>query len=153
MAVKTNVMRILQQQKIPFKEHSAKADPSLSAEQMAAQLGEDPARFFKTLVTVGHSGEHFVFMVPAPASLDLKKAAKAVGEKSIEMIAQKQLLPLTGYIHGGCSPIGMKKAFKTVIDAGCRNFEKIIFSAGRLGCFVELDSRLLPYETADISVY
>lgn len=153
MAVKTNVMRILQQQKIPFREHTTKADPSLSADMIAALLGEDPARFFKTLVTVGHSGEHYVFMVPAPASLDLKKAAKAVGEKFIEMIAQKQLLPLTGYIHGGCSPIGMKKAFKTVIDSSCRNFKTIIFSAGKLGCFVETDSRLLPYETADISAY
>ena len=90
-------------------------------------------------------------MVPADASLNLKKAAAAAGEKSLEMLPQKELLPLTGYVHGGCSPIGMKKEYPVYIDQSCRNFDTIVFSAGKVGFQVELDSRLLPYPTADIA--
>lgn len=134
---KTNVMRILDQKKIPYQNHtydSAKTD----AEEVARSLGQEPARLFKTLVTVGKSKEHYVFMVPGEKELDLKKAAKAAGEKSLEMIPQKELLPLTGYVHGGCSPIGMKKQFPTFIDVSAEGFETIFFSAGRGGYQVEL---------------
>ena len=103
-------------------------------------MGEDVNCTFKTLVTVSDKGEHFVFVVPVAENLDLKKAAKTVGVKSITMIKQKELLPLTGYIHGGCSPIGMKKRFKTVFHETAQNFEKIYFSAGKVGCQVEIET-------------
>ena len=106
--------------------------------EVAAALGEDPEKVFKTLVTVGKTGQHYVFMIPVAKELDLKKCAGAVGEKSVEMIPQKDLLPLTGYIHGGCSPIGMKKPFRTVIDASAEGFDTILFSGGKIGFQVEL---------------
>ena len=122
---------------------------------MAALLGQDPAHVFKTLVTVAGSGEHYVFVVPVAKELDLKKAAKAVQEKSIEMIKSKELLPLTGYIHGGCSPIGMKKPFRTVIDRSAEGFDTILFSGGRIGTQVEtsLDElrKAIRFELGDIS--
>ena len=105
---------------------------------MAQALGENPDVVFKTLVTEGKSGDHYVFVIPVEKELNLKKAAKSVGEKSIEMIRQKELLPLTGYIHGGCSPIGMKKQFVTTIDKSAEDYEKIIFSAGKIGYQVEI---------------
>lgn len=108
-ADKTNVMRILDQKKIKYKVHEYKDSGAVSGVEVAAALGQDPKRAFKTLVTIGKSGNHYVFMVPVAEELDLKKAAKSVGEKNIEMIKSKELLPLTGYIHGGCSPVGMKK--------------------------------------------
>ena len=104
---KTNVMRILDQKGIDYESYSYEPDPTRTGEQIARLLGQDPEAVFKTLVTVARSGEHYVFVIPVVAELDLKKAAKAVDEKAIEMIKQKELLPLTGYVHGGCSPLGM----------------------------------------------
>ncbi|MCH5202596.1 MAG: Cys-tRNA(Pro) deacylase [Oscillospiraceae bacterium] len=129
---KTNVMRILDQKKINYKcfEYD---NTKLSATQVAQSLNIKVGMLFKTLVTVAKSKEHYVFMVPAEKELDLKKAAKAAGEKSIEMLPQKELLPLTGYIHGGCSPIGMKKQYKTFIDITAVDHEEIFFSAGKIG--------------------
>ena len=108
---KTNVMRVLDAKKIPYENHAYEPDPTLSGEDIAKILGEDPEKVFKTLVTQGKSGSYYVFVVPVKEELDLKKAAKAAGEKAVSMIKQKELLPLTGYVHGGCSPIGMKKYF------------------------------------------
>lgn len=130
---KTNVMRLLEQKKIAY-EHKELADADgLSGVEIAEKLGENIDQAFKTLVTTGKTGAHYVFVVPVAAELDLKKAASAVGEKNIEMLKQKDLLPLTGYVHGGCSPIGMKKFFTTVIDASARTFDSIYFSAGKIG--------------------
>ena len=112
---KTNVMRVLDSKKIEYKSHTYEADATLTGEQIAGILGEDVSHVFKTLVTVGKTGEHYVFVIPVSEELDLKKAAKAAGEKSIDMIKQKELLPLTGYVHGGCSPVSMKKQFKSLI--------------------------------------
>ena len=109
MEEKTNVMRILEQKKIAYQPHSYVTTDAVSGTEVAAVLGQDPKRVFKTLVTVAKSGNHYVFVIPVEKELDLKKAAKAVGEKSIDMVKSKELLGLTGYIHGGCSPIGMKK--------------------------------------------
>ena len=135
---KTNVMRILDGKKIPYEMHTYEADPTLSGEEIANILGENPDCVFKTLVTQGKSGQYYVFVVPVKCELDLKKAAKEAGEKNIAMIKQKDLLPLTGYVHGGCSPIGMKKAFPTFIHQTAKDFEKIFVSAGRVGAQIEL---------------
>ena len=135
---KTNVMRILDQKKIKYESHSYKPDATMSGEENALILGEDPEKVFKTLVTQGKSGAYYVFVVPVKAELDLKKAAKASGEKSISMIKQKELLPLTGYVHGGCSPIGMKKHFPTFIHETVSGLEKLFVSAGKVGFQVEL---------------
>ena len=153
---KTNVMRILDGAKIPYKYLNYVTSGAVAAPDLAAALGEDPAHVFKTLVTVGKSGAHYVFMVPAAEELHLKKAAAAVGEKSIEMIKSKELLPLTGYIHGGCSPIGMKKLFKTTIHITASDFATILFSAGKIGHQVELSlsdlQKVIPVEISDIIV-
>ena len=133
---KTNVMRVLDSKKIPYESHSYDADPSMSGEQIAEILGEDADRVFKTLVTQGKSKQYYVFVIPVNGGLDLKKAATASGEKSISMIKQKDLLPLTGYVHGGCSPIGMKKQFKTLIHKTALDGEKIFVSAGKVGYVV-----------------
>ena len=135
---KTNVMRVLDGKKIAYESHSYEPDQTLTGAEIAGILGEDTSRVFKTLVTRGKSGQYYVFVVPVEAELDLKKAAKAAGEKSVEMIKQKELLPLTGYIHGGCSPIGMKKAFTTFIHQTAQDGEKIFVSAGKVGCQIEL---------------
>jgi len=135
---KTNVMRVLEAKKMVYVPHTYQPDSSLSGEQIAEILGEKPERVFKTLVTQGKSGQHYVFVIPVEAELDLKKAAKAAGEKSIAMIPQKELLPLTGYVHGGCSPIGMKKAFPTFLHASAERAESICVSAGKVGFQVEL---------------
>lgn len=135
---KTNVMRVLDGKKIAYESHSYEPDQSLTGAEIAGILGEDTSRVFKTLVTRGKTGQYYVFVVPVEAELDLKKAAKAAGEKSVEMIKQKELLPLTGYIHGGCSPIGMKKAFTTFIHETAKDGEKIFVSAGKVGCQIEL---------------
>ena len=115
---KTNVMRILDQKKIPYEArhypHGAEAVDGLA---VARALGEDPAGVFKTLVTRGSKGGYYVFVIPVAEELDLKKAARAVGEKSVAMLHVKELLPLTGYVRGGCSPVGMKKQFPTVFHA------------------------------------
>ena len=134
---KTNVMRILDQKKIPYTPHFY--DPgTVDGRSVAALTGEDPARVFKTLVTAGASKRYYVFVIPVCRELDLKKAAKAVGEKSIAMIRQAELQPLTGYIHGGCSPLGMKKQLKTTIDASAQSLPRMLVSAGRVGAQVEL---------------
>ena len=135
---RTNVMRVLDQKKTEYTAHTYDPDPTLTGEQIAAILGEDAKKVFKTLVTVGKTGAHYVFVVPVEAELDLKKAAKAAGEKSIEMIKQKELLPLTGYVHGGCSPIGMKKPFKTFIHESASHYDKVFVSAGKVGFQIEL---------------
>ena len=135
---KTNVMRVLDGKKIAYESHSYEPDQTLTGAEIAGILGEDPSRVFKTLVTRGKTGQYYVFVVPVEAELDLKKAAKAAGEKSVEMIKQKELLPLTGYIHGGCSPIGMKKAFPTFIHQTAQEGEKIFVSAGKVGWQIEL---------------
>ncbi len=135
---KTNVMRILSQKKIPYNEYYYGDTGAISGVDVADALGEDPERAFKTLVTVGKTKQNYVFMIPVAEELDLKKGAKAVGEKNIDMIPQKELLPLTGYVHGGCSPIGMKKQFRTVIDASAERFESIMFSGGKIGYQVEV---------------
>ncbi|MCR5773618.1 MAG: Cys-tRNA(Pro) deacylase [Lachnospiraceae bacterium] len=137
---KTNVMRILDGKKISYESHTYDADPTLTGEQIADILGEPVEHVFKTLVTVAKSGEHYVFIVPVAEELDLKKAAKAAGEKSIDMIKQKELLPLTGYVHGGCSPIGMKKQFQTFAHVSAKQTERIYVSAGRVGAQIELAS-------------
>ena len=135
---KTNVMRILEGKKIPYCGHSYEADPTLSGEDIAGILGEDPGKVFKTLVTQGKSGAYYVFVVPVKEELNLKKAATVSKEKSISMIKQKDLLALTGYVHGGCSPIGMKKPFSTFIHESALDIDKIFVSAGRVGLQIEL---------------
>ena len=136
---KTNVMRVLDSLKIGYVGHTYEPDPTRSGEEIAAILGEDAANVFKTLVTVGKTGQHYVFVIPVAEELDLKKAASAAGEKSIAMIKQKELLPLTGYVHGGCSPIGMKKPFPTFIHESALILERIFVSAGKVGYQIELD--------------
>ena len=136
---KTNVMRILDQKKIKYNEYYYGDTDAISGIDVANVLNEDPNRVFKTLVTVAKSKQNYVFMIPVEKELDFKQCAKSVHEKSIEMIPQKELLPLTGYVHGGCSPIGLKKQFKVVIDKSANNFEKIIFSGGKVGYQVEVD--------------
>ena len=135
---KTNVCRVLDAKKIAYVLHTYTPDASMSGEEIAGILGEDPEKVFKTLVTQGRSGGYYVFVVPVREELDLKKAAKAAGEKAISMIRQKELLPLTGYVHGGCSPIGMKKHFPTWIHESALGCEHIFVSAGRVGFQIEL---------------
>ncbi len=135
---KTNVMRVLDSKKIVYESHSYEPDATMTGEEIAALLGEEPEKVFKTLVTQGKSGAYYVFVVPVKAELDLKKAAKAAGEKSISMIKQKDLLGLTGYVHGGCSPIGMKKQFATFIHETASDLDKIFVSAGKVGFQIEL---------------
>lgn len=151
---KTNVMRLLEQKKAAYTPHYYECAEALSGVEVAEMLGEDPDRVFKTLVTTAGSGEHYVFMVPVKQELDLKKAAKAVQEKSMEMLKARELLPLTGYIHGGCSPIGMKKPFRTVIDESAENFDTILFSGGKIGCQVETAlaelRKVVTVESADL---
>lgn len=136
---KTNVMRILDQKKISYHSYYYGDTSAVSGAEVAEILGLDPCRVFKTLITVSHSKKYYVFMIPVLKELDLKKAAKAVGEKSISMLPSKELLGLTGYIHGGCSPIGMKKQFPVVIDESANIYSQIIFSAGKIGYQVELN--------------
>ena len=135
---KTNVMRVLEQKNIPYTPHAYNPDAGLDGASVARQLGRDPETVFKTLVARGASGGLYVFDIPVEASLDLKKAAKAVGEKSVAMIHQKELLPLTGYVHGGCSPVGMKKQYPTVFDETAEILDTIMVSAGKIGFQVEL---------------
>ena len=153
---KTNVMRILDQKKIKYVSHCYADTDAISGEEVAAVLGQDPNQVFKTLVTKAASGNYYVFLVPVNRELDLKKAAKAVGEKSISMVKSKDLLPLTGYIHGGCSPIGMKKSYKTIIHTSAADFDTIIFSGGKIGYQVELSlddlKQVLRFDCEDIIV-
>lgn len=151
---KTNVMRILDQKKVAYTSYCYVDTGVVSGLEVASILGQDPRQVFKTLVTVGNSRNNYVFLVPVEKELDLKKAARAVGEKSISMIKEKELLPLTGYVHGGCSPVGMKKQFRTVIDASAGGLDTIIFSGGKIGYQVEtsLDElrKALRFELEDI---
>ena len=136
---KTNVMRVLEQKNIPYIAHAYDPDGGLDGVSVARQLGQDPEAVFKTLVARGASGGLYVFDIPVEDSLDLKKAAKAVGEKSVAMLPQRELLPLTGYVHGGCSPVGMKKRFPTLFHESCLELETMCVSAGKVGYQVELN--------------
>ena len=151
---KTNVCRVLDQKKVSYKTHVCPDAEGVSGYEIAAVLNENPEQAFKTLVTVGKTGKNYVFVVPVNKELDLKKAAKAVGEKSIEMIKSKELLPLTGYVNGGCSPIGMKKFFPTTFHKTAEDFETIMFSAGKIGHQVEVKlsdiDKVIRYQIADI---
>ena len=151
---KTNVMRVLDQKKISYKSYCYAETGAVNGMEVAEILKENPDTVFKTLVTVGKTGSHYVFVVPVNRELDLKKAASAAGEKSIEMLKAKDLLPLTGYVHGGCSPIGMKKQFPTYIHQTAADYDTIFFSAGRVGAQVELPlsalQQALPVTPADI---
>lgn len=138
---KTNVMRILDQKKIEYKSYCYLESGAISGVDVASAMGEDENKVFKTLVTVSKTNKNYVFVIPVAHELDLKKAAKAVGEKSIDMIKQKDLQPLTGYIHGGCSPIGMKKFFPTVVHSSAEDYDTIIFSAGKIGYQVEISPK------------
>lgn len=155
---KTNVMRILDQKEIPYTPHTYPHEEGEAVDgvTVAGIMGQDPERVFKTLVARGASGALYVFDIPVADSLDLKKAAKAVGEKSVAMLHQKELLPLTGYVHGGCSPIGMKKQYPTVFHETAEILDTIIVSAGKIGCQVELSPTdligLVGAETADLTV-
>lgn len=135
---KTNVMRVLDGKRISYESHSYEPDAAMSGEEIAGILEEDPEKVFKTLVTQGKSGAYYVFVVPVGAELDLKKAAKVAGEKAVSMIKQKELLPLTGYVHGGCSPIGMKKQFPTFVHETATDFDRVFVSAGKAGFQIEL---------------
>lgn len=135
---KTNVMRVLERNKISYASHFYEPDGKLTGAEIAELLGEPAQRVFKTLVTAGKPGKYYVFVVPVREELNLKKAAAAAGEKSVSMIPQKELLPLTGYVHGGCSPVGMKKALPTFMDASAEGMERVFVSAGKLGCQIEL---------------
>ena len=157
-------MRILDQHGVSYITHDYESTGAISGMEVAAALGQDPARTFKTLVAEGagkvsggngeRTKEHYVFVVPVAAELNLKKAASTVGEKSIAMIKQKELLPLTGYIHGGCSPLGMKKQFTTIIDSSAKDKETIMFSAGRIGQQIETSpaelAKALDFEYGEI---
>lgn len=148
-------MRMLDKLKINYKHYTYSDTDAVSGIEVATVLNQNPAQVFKTLVTVSKSKKYYVFMLPVAEELDLKKAAHAVGEKSIEMLKSKELLPLTGYIHGGCSPIGMKKFFPTTIDKSAENFSTIIFSAGKIGYQVELSlndlRKVIKIQTAELT--
>lgn len=141
--VKTNAMRLLDEMGIDYKDYDLDLKDAASADEVARMLGKDPQAIFKTLVTVGSDKNHYVFMVPADAHLSLKKAAKAAGVKNIEMIPQKELFGLTGYVHGGCSPLAMKKSFPTFVDESCILFDSICFSGGKIGVQIEMDPQIL----------
>ncbi len=153
---KTNVMRILEQKNISYVAHTYDPEAGMDGVSVARQLGQNPESVFKTLVARGASGELYVFDIPVGESLDLKKAARAVGEKSVEMIRQKELLPLTGYVHGGCSPVGMRKQYPTVFDETAELFDTVMVSAGKIGFQVELAPaaliELVGGTTADLTV-
>ena len=153
---KTNVMRVLDSCGIAYTAHTYPADGPIDGVSVARMLGQDPECVFKTLVTKGASGAYYVFDIPVAENLDLKKAARAVGEKSIAMLPQRELLPLTGYVHGGCSPVGMKKQFPTVFHETVEIIDTIMVSAGKIGFQVECEPAallaLLEAATADVTV-
>lgn len=152
---KTNVMRILDQKKINYNSYCYAETGETRGTEVARLLNQDPNQVFKTLVTIGASKKNYVFVIPVNKELNLKKAAKAVNEKKIEMIKSKELLPLTGYVHGGCSPIGMKKQFTTVVDESAQEFDTIMFSAGKIGYQVQVAledlKKIIRFEFNDIS--
>lgn len=153
---KTNVMRTLDQRKVPYTPHTYDPNGPVDGVSVAAGLGMDPASVFKTLVAKGASGAYYVFDIPVAESLDLKKAARAVGEKSVAMIHQKELLPLTGYVHGGCSPVGMSKHFPTYFAEEVILIDTMICSAGKVGHQVEVAPdaliALVDGQVADLTV-
>lgn len=154
---KTNAMRALDRLKLEYATHSyGDGSEAVSGVEAARLLGQDERRVFKTLVTEGKSRAHYVFMIPVAEELDLKKAAASVGEKALCMLKAKELLPLTGYVHGGCSPIGMKKPFRTVAHKTAKDFETIFFSAGKIGLQIEAGlqalEKVVPIELADVIV-
>lgn len=153
---KTNVMRLLEQAKVEYNHYCYANTEAISGVEVATVLGQDVDKVFKTLVTVGKSGEHFVFVIPVAEELDLKKAATAVGEKAIAMVKSKELLGLTGYIHGGCSPIGMKKFFRTTIHVTAEKCDTIIFSGGKIGYQIEVSpealKKVISFQYKDIVV-
>lgn len=153
---KTNVMRILDRAKVEYKSHCYADTTAVSGHDVAAVLGQDPDHVFKTLVTVAKSGNHYVFVIPVEKELDLKKAAASVGEKAVSMLKAKDLLPLTGYIHGGCSPIGMKKFFTTVFHSSAETLDEICVSGGKVGYQVEMKpedfGKVIKFTYADIIV-
>lgn len=155
MEFKTNVMRMLDKLKINYKHYTYADTDAVSGVEVASVLGQNPSQVFKTLVTVSKSKKYYVFMIPVAEELDLKKAAQAVGEKAVEMLKSKELLPLTGYIHGGCSPVGMKKFFQTTIDKSAENLDTIIFSAGKIGYQVEMTlddlKKVISIQTAELT--
>ena len=155
MDEKTNVMRILDKKKIIYHSYCYLETDAISGADVAKVLNQNPNQVFKTLVTIGKSKNHYVFVIPVEKELNLKNAAKSVGEKSIEMIKSKDLLSVTGYIHGGCSPIGMKKSFITTIDKSVENFETFIFSAGKIGYQVEMRlsdlNEVIKFKLAELS--
>ena len=153
---KTNVMRTLEQKKIPYTAYTYPHEDGIAVdgETVARLLDQDPGQVFKTLVTKGAGGGYYVFDIPVAETLDLKKAAKAVNEKSISMLPAKELLGLTGYVHGGCSPVGMKKLFPTVFHESCLNYEMMMVSAGKIGYQVAVKPEdlmeLVRAKTADV---
>lgn len=155
MDIKTNAMRILDRMKLSYTCHCYAHTNAVSGVEVAAALGQEVARVFKTLVTVGKSKKNYVFVIPVAQELDLKKAAASVNEKSVEMIKSKELFPLTGYVHGGCSPVGMKKAFLTTLDTTALEHEYIIFSAGKIGYQIEMSAadlkKAVPFQTARLT--
>lgn len=148
-------MRILDKDGVDYKSYSYTDTVAVNGEEVAKVLGLDAKQMFKTLVTIGKSGTNYVFLVPVSSELDLKKASKSVNEKSIQMIKQKDLLPLTGYVHGGCSPIGMKKSFTVTIDNSAKEFDTIIFNAGKVGYQVQMSleslNKIISFNIDDIT--
>ena len=153
--LKTNAMRALERVGASYDSRTFECPEALSGVEVAQLLGLDEDCVFKTLVTLGKSGDHFVFLVPVAEELDLKKAADAVGEKSVSMVRSKELLGLTGYVHGGCSPLGMKKFFTTTIDETAELFDDIYFSGGRIGCQIKTSlnelAKAIPFKLADLT--
>ena len=151
---KTNAMRILEQKGISYKEHILDLKEAVDGVTCANMLGVNLESTFKTLVTIGKSGNYYVFVIPVAETLSMKKAAQAVEEKNVEMIPMKDLLKVAGYVHGGCSPIGMKKVFTTVIDETAILFDNIIFSGGKIGYFIEVNpmdiDKVIPVSFVDI---
>ncbi len=155
--IKTNAMRIVEREKIPYQSYTYEAgDGAIDGISVAHKMGQDEQKVYKTLVTKGSSHNYFVFVIPVAKELDLKAAARAVGEKSVEMIKVSEINKVTGYIRGGCSPIGMKKLYQTVIDSSCLTLESMIFSGGKIGFQIEMAPealiRLIQAKTAEIAV-
>lgn len=157
MEAKTNAMRMLDRGKVPYTVHTYDhSDGRIDGVSVAAKVGIDPERVYKTLVTRGSSGGYFVFVIPVALELDLKKAARAVGEKSVAMIRVEEINKVTGYIRGGCSPVGMKKLYPTVFDRRVESLPAVVVSGGRIGVQVEVDPealiRLVGGKTAEITM-
>lgn len=151
---KTNVMRILEQKKLPYQYYHYQTEEAISGVEVAKLIEQEETRVFKTLVCVGASNKNYVFVIPVGKELHLKKAAKVAGEKKMDMLKAKDLLPLTGYVHGGCSPIGMKKMFQTFIEQSAQDYPDIIFSAGKIGYQVQVTleslKKIVPFHLVDL---